>query len=408
MRTHLASLPLLALLVGGPADAAPAKRSAASSRLDASGAALLDTALARHHRTDRYRIQVALSQHLLGGQLDQKLEVPMLMAADRTSARSRSEMANPHMTTVTLSDGDTLWSHAPMLAQYTQKSMKSAASASNMIGQPNGSPLHPLLDMAPLTQGMRSSRRSGRDTLRLADRVLQCDRVDVRYEPDTSASGISTSTRTHWIDRATGLVVRDSAEITLEHPQRGTMSSVLDRRMVTLALGSAPHDSLFAFRPPAGSVRVRKLGTDSSGPSLNGQVAADFHLKGLDGESVDLAGLKGQVVVLDFWATWCGPCRRWMPIVDQAHQALKDRGVRIFAVNLREETPKVQQYLTQTGVRVPVLMDRDGSVGDRYGARSIPLTVVIGRDGIIVDTLLGVHTESDLRESLRLAGIEDY
>lgn len=402
MRPLLAVLFALGLLTAASAEAA--KRPAA--RPAAAGGALLDTALARHVRTSRYQLQVQLSQHVVGAAIDQRVDVPMLLAADRTAGRARSEMVNPYLSTVMVADGDTLWGHAPTLGQYTQKPVQSLARLTPPIGQPNGAPLHPLLDLAPLTDGVLSARVSGRDTLRLTDRVLDCDRVDVRYAPDTSASGISHSRRTHWIDRASGLVVRDSAEITVEHPQRGTMSSVLERRVVALALAPAFSDTIFAFRPPPGSVRVRRLGIGSDGPSLAGKPAFDFALTGLEGEAVSLADLKGEVVILDFWATWCGPCRRWMPIVQRAHDTLQGKGVRVFAVNLREDAMKVRKYLDQTGVRVPVLMDRDGAVSDRYGARSIPLTVVIGRDGLIVDTLLGVHTADDLQESLRLAGIE--
>ena len=404
MRSHLALLPMLVLLAGPLAEAAP--RKTAPARASGSAAAALDSALARHQRTQRYLIELELTQQVVGGQLDQRVVVPMRLAADLSTRRSRSEMVNPYLSTLTLSDGDTLWGLARTLGQYTQKPVRAAARVTPPIGQPNGSPLHPLLDLAPLTGGVLSSRHAGQDTLRLADRVLRCDRIEVRYAPDTSQSGISHSRRTHWIDRASGLVVRDSAEITVEHPQRGTMSSVLERRVVTLAVGNALEDSLFRFQPPTGTVRVRRLGMSAGESPLVGREAPDFTLASLEGETVALASARGDVVILDFWATWCGPCRRWMPIVERAHAALADRGVRVYAVNLREDAGKVRQYLAQTGVRVPVLMDRDGAVADRYGAQSIPLTVVIGRDGRVVDTLLGVHTADDLTESLRLAGIE--
>lgn len=406
MRMHLAMYPMLALLLAQVVVAAPAKR--ARGAQSASGAALLDSALARHHRAERYRLQVLLTQQVLGGPVDQRIEIPMLLAADRLAGRSRSEIDNPSGPSITISDGDTLWGYAPSLGQYTQKASRLAAASEPMVGQVNGSALHPLLDMAPLMQGVLSSRTAGRDTLRLADRVLDCDRVEVRYAPDTSASGISNSRRTHWIDRATGLVVRDSAEITVEHPQRSTMSSILERRALTLAMDPVFPDSLFRFVRPADAVRVRRLGVRSGESALTGKPASDFTLSALEGEGIQLSALKGEVVVLDFWATWCGPCRRWMPIVQKAHDALAGKGVHVFAVNLREDPLKVRQYLAQTGVRVPVLMDRDGAVGAAYGAQSIPLTVVIGRDGLVVDTLLGVHGEDDLRESLRMAGVEEY
>lgn len=141
--------------------------------------------------------------------------------------------------------------------------------------------------------------------------------------------------------------------------------------------------------------------------ALIGKPAPDFSLASVNGQGkFSLASMKGKVVIVDFWATWCGPCRRWMPIVAKLEKETEGKGVKFFAVNLREPPATVRAYVREQKVEVPVLMDADGKVGTAYGARSIPLTVVVGRDGKIVRTLLGVHPEEDLRDALREAGVE--
>jgi thiol-disulfide isomerase/thioredoxin len=94
-----------------------------------------------------------------------------------------------------------------------------------------------------------------------------------------------------------------------------------------------------------------------------------------------------------------------MPIVAKLEKELHGRDVRFYAVNVRDTPDKVKAYLASAGLTVPVLLDLDGGVGDDYEARSIPLTVIIGRDGVVVDALVGVHPEADLRAALRTAGV---
>jgi peroxiredoxin len=117
-----------------------------------------------------------------------------------------------------------------------------------------------------------------------------------------------------------------------------------------------------------------------------GRTAPDFVLQTLDGSKlVRLADMRGRnVVVLDFFATWCGPCRASMPELIEMAEQFKPDGMVLFAVNQQEGREKVSRMLQRMGnPQVNVLLDSDGRVGDSYGVDSIPRTVVIGRDGII-------------------------
>lgn len=137
---------------------------------------------------------------------------------------------------------------------------------------------------------------------------------------------------------------------------------------------------------------------------LVGKPAPAFVLSALDGSTFNLADKVGkEIVVLDFWATWCGPCRRGMPIMDRVTREFNDQDVYLYTVNLQEDKASIQTFLNQVQLDVPVLMDTDGAVQAAYYAHTIPQTVIIGKDGIVEAVHIGVtpNLEEELRAQLR-------
>ena len=130
-----------------------------------------------------------------------------------------------------------------------------------------------------------------------------------------------------------------------------------------------------------------------------GTRSIDFELLDLSGKKVSLSSFKGQVVLLNFWATWCPPCRAEMPSMERLYRKFKDKGLVILAVNLHEQAKAVRRFVAAQKLSFPVLLDSDGRVGAIYGAQSIPLSYLVGRDGNVLAGTIGGR-EWDSREYL--------
>jgi len=110
--------------------------------------------------------------------------------------------------------------------------------------------------------------------------------------------------------------------------------------------------------------------------------APDFTLSSLDGNPVTLSTLQGRVVLLEFWASWCGPCRYSTPSLERIYREFRQHGVEVLLVNARE-SPEVVRKWAGTRFSATILLDREGEVAERYGVRGIPRLFVIDQTGQI-------------------------
>ncbi|MGE3532981.1 MAG: TlpA disulfide reductase family protein, partial [Steroidobacteraceae bacterium] len=106
-----------------------------------------------------------------------------------------------------------------------------------------------------------------------------------------------------------------------------------------------------------------------------------FSLPGKAGEAIDLTKLKGQVVMLNFWASWCGPCRTEMPLMDQIYKKYSAAGFTLLGVNVDTDSTDAQKFLSQVPVSFPIAFDRDNKVSKLYEVSAMPSTVFIDRKG---------------------------
>ncbi|HHQ14695.1 MAG TPA: TlpA family protein disulfide reductase [Chromatiales bacterium] len=109
--------------------------------------------------------------------------------------------------------------------------------------------------------------------------------------------------------------------------------------------------------------------------------APDFSLVNRQGQTVSLSDLKGQVVLINFWATWCGPCRKEMPLLEQLYERYEPLGFTLLGVNVEENPKDADAFLKETPVTFPVLFDPDNRVSKMYDVSAMPSTVLVDRKG---------------------------
>jgi peroxiredoxin len=116
---------------------------------------------------------------------------------------------------------------------------------------------------------------------------------------------------------------------------------------------------------------------------LEGQAAPDFALKSSTGENLRLSEYRGDVVMINFWATWCGPCRQEMPLLDELYSRYQRVGFNLLGVNIDDDSRRAMQMVDELGVKFPVLFDARKEVSKLYEVNAMPVTVIVDREGTV-------------------------
>lgn len=137
-------------------------------------------------------------------------------------------------------------------------------------------------------------------------------------------------------------------------------------------------------------------GTATAGPAEIGQPAPGFELQSLSGAKISLDDYQGDVVVLNFWATWCPPCRAEMPGIQEVYAQYKGKGLTVLGINAHEEKSLVNEFVFASELTFPVLLDAQSIAMNRYQASGLPTTVIIDRNGMITHMQSGPLTAPQL------------
>ena len=116
---------------------------------------------------------------------------------------------------------------------------------------------------------------------------------------------------------------------------------------------------------------------------MEGQLAPDFALKSSTGENLRLSEFRGDVVMINFWATWCGPCRQEMPLLDELYARYERVGFSLLGVNIDDDSGRAMDMIEELGVNFPVLFDARKEVSQLYEVEAMPVTVIVDRTGTV-------------------------
>ncbi|MEP7027348.1 MAG: redoxin domain-containing protein [Candidatus Eisenbacteria bacterium] len=336
-----------------------------------------------------------------------------LLLAYGGPGRSRFEADTPSDRTVLVNAGDSTWTYSSTLAQYSVQPTGVNPAANGGVPSIDPAAAHPFAAYVRLAEHVAKARLVGRDTATVNGAVIPTFVIEVQYDSTfaPSTQGAKQEPKRLAIDATRFLVVRDESVVERVHPALPKPIRIEQKaRFTRVDWNVQPDAALFAFATPAGAVRVERVGQGpdpGEEPSeYTGKAAAGFTLADLKGARRELASHRGKVVLLDFWATWCGPCRQEMPIVARLHEKYASKGLVVYGVNCSESGAKARAFVDKNGYRFPILLDQDGAVQNQYGVTAIPTVFIIDREGIVRAHMIGGRSEEDLVAALEKAGLE--
>ncbi len=184
---------------------------------------------------------------------------------------------------------------------------------------------------------------------------------------------------------------------------RGWLAAGPVRTVLGLAVLAAIVGALLLLdRASGGDAALGPL--DGRSPRV-GELAPDFELADADGNVVRLSDYRGQAVWLNFWATWCGPCRRELPDIELLANEFGEEGLVVLAINQEESASKAEDFWEELNLTLPILLDSAGEVSAQYRLVGLPNNFFIDSDGVMQSFQLGFLVEEQMRESLAAAGV---
>lgn len=303
-----------------------------------------------------------------------------------------------------VSDGETTWTYRPSTKTYTKivAAQTPDGVAANLA----------VLDVLGFFADAMTKKTAREESITIDGQSYDCWVLTSSVKiPSQAAMGgqLSEGLMTSWVDK--NLLFEVQEEITYSitvPPAAGTAPQEYRSKIRQLTHGLKVNQvvlaDLFAFSPPADA---REQSPQSAGNrvDLTGKDAPSFRGVSLDGKTYSLDSLKGKPVLLDFWASWCGPCLRSMPLVERLHNDYQAQGLVVLAVDVGETRETVEKFLKTKAVPYPVIMGDEAGIPSAYGVSAYPTFVMIGQDGKIAAHQIG-FTEAALSGIVGATGLK--
>lgn len=303
-----------------------------------------------------------------------------------------------------VTDGETSWTYRPSSKLYTKISAARtpAGVAADLA----------VLDVIGFFADAKSAKTTGEETITVDGQTYDCwvvTNTSLKMPAQAALGGqLSGGVMTSWIDKK--LLVEIKEEITYSvkvAPTAGAppveYKSKITQLTRALKVDQPVLADLFAFVPPA-DAKEQPAAAAGNRVDLTGKDAPSFRGVSLDGKVYTSEELKGKVVLLDFWATWCGPCKRSMPITEKLHEEYKAKGLVILGIDVGETRATVEKFMTTAPFGYPVIMGDEAGMTSAYSVNLFPTFVLIGPDGKVASHQFGFN-ESALNSIPAMVGL---
>jgi thiol-disulfide isomerase/thioredoxin len=360
---------------------------------------------------ESYQFEGTLTKETTAEGFLQRREVPIFKAAVLPD-KVRVESGLPKNRVISVSDGKDSWLYFARLQQYSRSTPAEMRQIIERGPVSEAGSISALATKFVDDYGNLAEEVSGVQLLRTEilqndGRASECYVVEFTDPvPPASLRITEVLPRTLWVEKKDFLVLKDISGSRSESPEDGVESESHQTLVLKRARINEPlPDELFSFVPPEGSKElVLSRFARPRRRTLEGEELTDFTLKDLSGEQVNLKSLRGKVVLLNFWASWCGPCRIEMPVLERLQKEFKAAGLVVLGIN--DEEPSIAlDYLKKNRLTFRSLVDTDQSVGVLYQVRAIPTVIIVDREGKIAFQGVGLSHEAALRDALGEVGI---
>ncbi len=245
------------------------------------------------------------------------------------------------------------------------------------------------------------------ETIEAAGGAQPCWVIEVLSRSRPNGFLLERSPTTYWVAKSSNLVLKETQSSKIKMPVMESPREPMVTATYTIARVNEPvPEELFRFQPPEGAAEVAKFGSPFGGGSaMVGRTLPEFTLQDLAGQEVAAGSLKGKPVLVNFWATWCEPCREEMPKIQELEREFAAKGLVVLGINDGETPETARKYIEENHYTFRVLLDRDKSVGGKFSVSGIPAVFLIDRDGKVRAQYTGYSTSLDLREELKKIGL---
>ena len=348
----------------------------------------------------RFEAQV-VEENVRGDSQSRNLTTRIAVAGPLTLRRI--ELKGGRAAALRVYDGQTVWDFRPAPNQFArsdQATYEPPYETLNLIGDP-------VDTYKTADESAVDARLLREETIEAAGGQRSCWVVGIPLQRPAGGPILERST-TYWIDKSSYLVLKESQYTKMKPPASDVPQSHMIAATYTVARVNEPElEDLFHFQPPQGASEVAEFaGPVGPGQPLPNTPSPDFVLRDLEGKEASWSSFKGKPVLVNFWATWCEPCREEMPKIQEVQRLFGEKGLIVLAIDAGETPEVARKYIEEHGYTFRVLLDHDETVYGKFKVFGLPALFLIGRDGNMSVQFRGYRSGLDFREELKKIGVQ--